>query len=498
MAATSLSKALHEFDRLAAADATPEALAWLARLRPRFMAQADALLRARFLLRAGALRDCGQSVDQVIEDLLLALTILKARGRPAEQAHALARLAYWYQHRGLFAPALWAGQQAMARPALPSAERTRLQVVMVSALAMQRLMPEAWAMLAATDAQHLPRADAWLLSAVRANLHQIEALRALRLVSVYTRDQPPGLEPDAAAAELHLAASEALLAGLPPSVSGLPVLAYLRAVLCAMRQDRAGCLQALAGAQPNGPAQASLQSRAVALYNQGWCQRVLGEPAAALASHQQAWAMVSAQPASRLQGMICLDLATCASQLGDPAEALRWLDRCLQVNALLSGEEYLASATLAKALDPAPPAVPRAPQPAVDQAPRPTPVPPAIEGEPAYLAEAEALYLARLPHRLPLPVLARALGLSIRTLQAAARRHRQCTLGDMLRQQLMARARTLLRESPLSIAEVAQALGYQDASSLSRDVRRHFGCTPRALRAAAPARAGLHPSNAGG
>lgn len=480
--------ALREFDRLAARDDTPQALAWLRTMRPRFMTQTDALLRAKFMLRAGGLRDSAQPMRQLIDELMLAIGIFRAHGQAADAAHGLARLAYWYHRKGLLMPALLCGRQALAARELPSAERTRLQVLLVGGLAAQRLMADAWAMLAEVEAHRLPQPEAWMLTASRASLHLVEAVRARRLASAFTLDLPPGQAPDLASAEHHLDACERLLADLPPRARGLEVPVYVLSSCHALRGDRTAALAPFAARREATRSPDGRLSHAVALYNEGWCLRVLGDGAQAAVRLHEALDLLAKQPTSRLQSMVCLDLAECARQQGDAAQALHWMDHTVHRLTVLRSMEHEAMAVLAKLLD-----APAVASGATDRAaalvqPVAAPPAPAQEGEPAVLAHAEALFVSRLPRRMPLPTLAAELGVSIRTLQLTARRYRQCTLGEMLRAQVMLRARALLRESGLSIAEVAAALGYQDASSLSRDVRRHFGCTPRTLRAGLSAR----------
>jgi AraC-like DNA-binding protein len=49
------------------------------------------------------------------------------------------------------------------------------------------------------------------------------------------------------------------------------------------------------------------------------------------------------------------------------------------------------------------------------------------------------------------------------------------------------RAKSLLRHSPLSIALVAEKLGYESQSAFAKLFQRHVGMTPRAFRAGHPA-----------
>ena len=54
--------------------------------------------------------------------------------------------------------------------------------------------------------------------------------------------------------------------------------------------------------------------------------------------------------------------------------------------------------------------------------------------------------------------------------------------------QRMEIARDLLRDTPLSVSDVAGYCGYEDRASFARAFRKHFGSTPTAMRrAVAPA-----------
>lgn len=57
-----------------------------------------------------------------------------------------------------------------------------------------------------------------------------------------------------------------------------------------------------------------------------------------------------------------------------------------------------------------------------------------------------------------------------------------CTPSAHWRARRLDRGRGLLRVTPMSVAEIAQALGYESASAFIRAFRRHFGTTPQAIR----------------
>ena len=58
-----------------------------------------------------------------------------------------------------------------------------------------------------------------------------------------------------------------------------------------------------------------------------------------------------------------------------------------------------------------------------------------------------------------------------------------CTPSAYWRARRLDRGRSLLKATPMSIAEIAAALGYENASTFIRAFRRRFGTTPQAIRA---------------
>lgn len=87
--------------------------------------------------------------------------------------------------------------------------------------------------------------------------------------------------------------------------------------------------------------------------------------------------------------------------------------------------------------------------------------------------------LANVP---PLPVLAVQVGTHEKRLSWAFRAHTGQTVFEFVRAARLMRACTLLRESALSIEEVAQAVGFSSAANFSTAFRARFGCTPSFYR----------------
>lgn len=78
--------------------------------------------------------------------------------------------------------------------------------------------------------------------------------------------------------------------------------------------------------------------------------------------------------------------------------------------------------------------------------------------------------------------LSRMVGLSIRQVERVFRQHLGCTIGQHYLAKRLERAQLLLRQTNLSILEVAVATGFASGAAFSRSFRDRFGRTPRRER----------------
>lgn len=85
-------------------------------------------------------------------------------------------------------------------------------------------------------------------------------------------------------------------------------------------------------------------------------------------------------------------------------------------------------------------------------------------------------------HPLQVADLARLAGLSNARLHARFAAECAMTPMDYIRQRRLLKARRLLKETRLSIGEIAAQVGYSSQSAFSAAVLRDFGCSPMALR----------------
>lgn len=74
-------------------------------------------------------------------------------------------------------------------------------------------------------------------------------------------------------------------------------------------------------------------------------------------------------------------------------------------------------------------------------------------------------------------------GVSVRTLQQAARRFRGQTLSALLRQRLMQEALQWMMSTDLTLQDIAARCAYRDAGAFSRDFKRVHGSAPSVHRA---------------
>lgn len=467
---------LGEFDRMAS-EPVAHQLAWAEPLRPLFLAQRDPLLKARFLLKVGSLRDTLQPITQVTDDLLLALRTFRANDMELEAAHCLARLAYWYNRRGLDNATLLTGRAALGAGSLPLAERIQVAGPMAAVLASQLRLPAAWSLLAdvtASAAGQVLNPQAWArVDAAYASLHLIEALRARRVPSVYCLDQVPG-PPDGASYREHRALAERHL--LAFERSGLPGDRPMHAMLAALDGD-AERVQTCLGSAEQATPDDSL-SETLRLYNLGWCLRVLDRAGAARDVLQQALQRMERRAQNdRTLRKAHFDLHLCAQALGDFRLAHAALENYVRLGARMASQDLDVAQSLNRTIGVLPSGAPAAAR------PRHTEAAPLRATEPPCLQRALQLQQTQLPRRLPLAHVAAQVGVSLRTLQAAARSYRGMTLTEMLRRNLMAEALRLLGDTGLNLREIAARCGYDDPSSFSRDFKRVYGTAPSVHRA---------------
>jgi transcriptional regulator GlxA family with amidase domain len=88
----------------------------------------------------------------------------------------------------------------------------------------------------------------------------------------------------------------------------------------------------------------------------------------------------------------------------------------------------------------------------------------------------------QLPKRLPLRALADAVGLSVSQLTRLFRFDTGSTPGAFLHRLRLARARLLVEQTGMPIAEVMKQVGISDRSHFSREFRRCHGLSARTLR----------------
>ena len=98
------------------------------------------------------------------------------------------------------------------------------------------------------------------------------------------------------------------------------------------------------------------------------------------------------------------------------------------------------------------------------------------------VARAVQLMRSNLEEPLLICDIAARLGHSQRHLEMQVREKIGANPQVIYRQMRLALARSLARDTELSVAEIAVRCGYQDASAMTRAFRAEFGTTPRALR----------------
>lgn len=95
---------------------------------------------------------------------------------------------------------------------------------------------------------------------------------------------------------------------------------------------------------------------------------------------------------------------------------------------------------------------------------------------------AAALMRRHLENPLPIPEIARRLGLSQRSIEQTFRATGGPSPAQLYRRIRLSEAKRLTLETPLSVAEIATRTGYEDPTAMTRAFRAAFGDTPSGLR----------------
>lgn len=463
-------------------------------LRESVLTQRDPLLKARYLLAADRIRNSRRPMQALIDDLLLALRIFRSNGRDADAVRCLVRLSDRYNLEGLYLAAQIAGRSALDRAELRLEDRLALLAPMSSALLYELRPQAAWALI---DEVVGPRLDAlqrlpgWAaVVRLRAVMHFVAALRAARLPSLFTMDLAPGPR-DEALVDQHLSQCERGLAEVARLRGPAAPPDRLPALCLALRGDAAAAAARLQA----HPCEPGTLADAMRLYDLGWCERVAGDARAALRWFDAARHIIAAMPAHNAELMIEFDVAQAHTLLGEWQAASLAKDRFILCRSRLFVAELDAIEALRRALrlGPEPVAAPRparveaavepaGPMAAPVLAPAPVDLP-LRRAEPPYLVQAERALMAQLPRRLGPREVAERTGVSLRTLQQAAREYRHETFGELLRRRLMHEALRLMRDTNRSLRDIAAHCGYPDSSSFGRDFKRVHGTTPGTHRA---------------
>lgn len=243
-------------------------------------------------------------------------------------------------------------------------------------------------------------------------------------------------------------------------------LASLHLLLISL-QDPASCLPAAQSLVTRLSAES--EPAPAAWLRLALCFRLMGRPVLAAHCAREASAGSSALGTLRWQRMAALELGFIQREggqdaLGEVWSRLRTLEREARVFALWFRRSWGVTENRWGS--------PRDPSTAGFASPRSL-----------HVAAARALLEREPARRWDVASLARACGVSRRTLEQAFRIEAAISVGTIIRQARIARALDLLRHTDVAVKRVAIEAGFASASSLCREVKRHTGLSPVVIRA---------------
>ena len=99
--------------------------------------------------------------------------------------------------------------------------------------------------------------------------------------------------------------------------------------------------------------------------------------------------------------------------------------------------------------------------------------------------QANMIIQENLHRKLTLAELAKALSVSISTLQKMFYSKMKCSVGKYILNQRLSKAEKLLRSTGMNLGEIAFAIGFESETTLRRALKRETGCSPSQIRKAA-------------
>lgn len=456
-------------------------------LLPAIRTEPDPLARAEGLMQAH--RQLMQTSDQALDDLRMARAVFAANGRTHDEIRAVFMQAQVLRTLGYAQQACSVIRHAFSALPLSVTERASLAYQGVHALTQVFRYDEADELAQNHICPALegnkgaaPRFIWWISLGY---LRTQQFARAAGHTSVLTLDLPPDAPVDAPLAQRRLEQAQQCLSGArlraEPGLDQYILRGFELTVLgCGAELAKAEALhqqltRELVDAAPQLHAGVSL-NHGLLLHANGQLEQAY--------RHLSFAAELSRQHA--MEGplhMAAYSLARLAQELGRHAAAIRHYEDFLRLHTRqLRLMESWFTAESELALYGRVPAKVR-----LDEAKLQIAKPP-------YLRRALALLAAATADPPSIQSLASSVGVTPRTLEKAMKRYQGTTPKAYVRELRMRAAFEKIQSTDSPLAAIAGGLGYDNATSFSRDFRRVFGCSPSEVRNQKPANPGRAPA----
>lgn len=477
---------LNAFDRPA-----DERLAFVEQFRRQPRKCNDALATAECALLDAMVADVRRPLQPMIDKLEQAVWVFRANDRPDRAAACLQWLSSRYCLNGSASEGMVCAQLALAIPELDIDSRLYLANTMVWGLTTLLCFEECLVCLERDflpfmrTAEDSPRlAFAWRAAAF---FHVLGAMRACRLQSIYTMDMDDTVP--SCSAQMRLLMQPGLAQAKRCLQSALAVQS---AALSSVMEPMRGLIHALEGDADAAVCSFGLEpqeglAEIGRLSNAGWALRINGRWADALVWLDAGQQLSREVGAALGESLCCYDLAICHAALGDLGAALLAQSRFGILHARTAIQSTRISIKcehwqVTSVVQVEPEQIQYAAGPGAPQLRR---------SAPPYVLKAQRLMAQTIANRLSLATVATRVGIGPRSLQVGLADYLGVTFMAAYRHEAMKEAQRLLRLTEIPIGEIACRVGYQSASSFSRDYKDFSGMPPKGYRDASAQRSAV-------
>lgn len=438
----------------------------------------DPLQRAEFTLIEAITNDRPTDLPATAEALLHCVSVFAVNGRRLQEAIAWATLSSYKQGLSLPIDSEHCAERALSFDELPLGMRLSLMYNVFFSKSLTSRLPEAWKSYRRDFAPYMaiaPKDDHWARGNLAvAQLYMDQACRRINLIGMKTltledaaaqlpTDPPREFQELLQHAESHINDARSV-----QSPSAQQYAALVDSLHAALSGQLERALELIGQWPGTGVHEAQRLQR------KAWAMRIHGRFHEARAAASAGLLIAKACGADYFIKACTLELAIAARELGHHQDAQEAMGSLLRLTASSFSRDGQALRVSLDRKHGSEPSIVHLPE---------LPLPNSVRRSlPPHLARAIRLLSERVTERPGIAEIAKEVGVSTRTLQNAFLEFQSRSFTEARRELSMQAACKLLRESTLSVEQIAFKLGYSNRLGFLRDFKRSYHLAPSEYR----------------